>query len=506
MVELTKRAVLAGIAGLPLFTTMACGSAPARRGALKLGINVSPINYYSSCPFIDRMKTSTDWTAQGLPLGTTPSEKFTDDLGCPTHLPAGAKMIATYVSLEATQDKPQLYELTFDGELTAQLLFATIVKSEPGRITFSYTGKGLFATVIIRSITRPPQFLRLAQVEEAALLAQGEIFRPSFLSKLKGFSTIRFMDWMRTNGSAFTDTFPAADVFSYAKCVPLEIMLALCKQVGARGWFNVPHLASAQLIDAMIGQIKGTGHHHILEPSNEVWNRGFAQAKYAIAHGDGDGTGRRWYGVFAARVAIAARGSGLKVVLGWQTVTPERSTAVWNAVYATGARDADFGGWIIAAYINGTLTASTGPMLDLAAHGDIDGALDNIQHSTAVGSTSVDVMARIYQAQGDIARAHRLPLMAYEGNFHLNAIPYFASQQNLVVPFVSAIQMDPRAALVMRANLDAFEAAGGEEAVLYNLETPASGGGFFGLYGTGSWSEVQRRITISQEPGIEILR
>lgn len=461
----------------------------------KMGVNLTPPSYWTPNGFIDILKTSGAWSTYpgSLPIDLDPN-------GYPRAMPTGASMVAKMVYLApASAAQPVLYDLTTDGEVTAQIQFATIVSSAPGRITFSYTGSSPNGVqLILRAIRKAPTYMRLTRADETALLERGETWRPEFLAQLRGFAVLRFMDWMRTNGSTFTDAYPAnVAAIDYIAGVPIAVMRDLCTKVGARGWFCVPATASDALIQSMIS----AAPDDIWEPSNEVWNKGFPQGKAAEAlgsDGKGAGGGQGWYGGFAVRVAKAARGTGASVVLGWQTAVPSRAQPVWDAVKAAGGQDSDFGGWIIATYVNGSLTLPTGPVLRMAANDDVAGALDNIWHSR--DGLSVDTMAPIYAAHGVIARAHGLPLMAYEGGFHLNALPHFAAHQPVVIPFYTKVQRDPGSQAVAAANVDAFEAAGGSLNVFFNLASPPSGGGYYGIIDTPTFTEARRRMDVVAAP------
>lgn len=181
-------------------------------------------------------------------------------------------------------------------------------------------------------------------------------------------------------------------------------------------------------------------------------------------------------------------------MIGTQTVSPHRADAVWEGVRRAGASERDFADWIIAAYVTGTLTDARGPTASLAPRNDIDAAIDNLLHADGAGAMSVATMAAVYRRQGEIARAHGLKLVAYEGNLHLNPIPTFAAQQSLVKPFFEAITRSPASARVTEANLAAFAAAGGSLACLYNLSSGPGNGGYFGLVDSGSWNVIEQHL------------
>lgn len=458
------------------------GNAPA--GALpSLGINLTPINYWTSVAFIDRFKAAAGWDTHGVPAPV-------NALGYPTGL-GDQRMISTMLPCEAGT-----YLLSHNGDMDVRIQGGTLVARRRDSIVYDVRGPAATGrAVIIDAIRKAPTFMRLINQKDAGAFASGEIFAPEFVAQIKGFDTLRFMDWMRTNGSKVTDSFPAVDSFSYAGGVPVETMLALANKIGARPWLCVPHLASDALVSRMLDAMRGAGGY--LEYSNEVWNLGFEQGRYAqreaATRWGGSTPSGTFYGYRAGQIARLARGSGVRVVLGAQTVTPERDSTIWDGARRAGAADGDFAGWIIATYVAGTLTDARGPTMALAGQNDLGKGIDNLLHATGPGAMSVDTMRTIYARQGDIARAHGLPLLAYEGNLHLNPIPTFAAQQALVKPFFEAITRSPASAAVMEANLAAFAAAGGSLACLYNLSSGPGNGGFFGLVDSGSWSFVEKQ-------------
>ncbi len=459
-----------------------------KSGPPMLGMNLTPINYYSPVAFMNRLKSSGPWSRNDRPAPATP-------LGYPTSL-GGFDYINAAAICEAGR-----YVLTHDGDMDVEMQDSPVVSSGHGKTVFAVDGRYPGRLIYVRAIRRPPTSMHLVKEQHVAAFAAGEIFVPEFLAQVKGFDTLRFMEWMGTNGSQVTDRYTPVDAFSYAGGVPIEVMAALARKIGAHPWICIPHKASDELARSMIATVRsgmGDGPVPYIEYSNEVWNNGGEQQHYAEQQAAamwGAGTsGLTYYGYRAGQLAKLARGSGCRFVLGCQPVVPQGAGQVWDGVRRAGAEDRDFAGWIIAAYVNGTLTGAQATTLALAARNDVAGAIDNIIHSVEPGALSVATMAPVYAAQGKIADAHGLDLMAYEGNMHLNALPVFDAFKPTVVPFFKAIVDSPAAGRVMDANLDAFAAAGGRLACLYNLSGAATEWGDFGLGGSGGWPVIQRRL------------
>src|SRR5690606_11347464 len=78
-------------------------------------------------------------------------------------------------------------------------------------------------------------------------------FHPLYLQRLKPFSVIRFMDWMRTNGSDIVSWGNRPKPNYYTQGTPdgvaLEYMIDLCNELGADPWFCMPHLANDRYVE-----------------------------------------------------------------------------------------------------------------------------------------------------------------------------------------------------------------------------------------------------------------
>jgi len=109
-----------------------------------------------------------------------------------------------------------------------------------------------------------------------------------FLDRLRTYSVLRFMDWMKTNNStvkSWSERTPLAyRTWTKDSGAPIEVMIALANQVGAHPWFNIPAQADdayvqnfAQMVSASLNSKLGV----YLEYSNETWNGQFTQCDYA---------------------------------------------------------------------------------------------------------------------------------------------------------------------------------------------------------------------------------
>lgn len=116
-------------------------------------------------------------------------------------------------------------------------------------------------------------------------------FNSAFLDRLKGYGTLRFMDWMETNRSTIIKpeqrAIPA-DARYTEKGVPVEVIADLCNSAGTDAWVNIGHTWSNELVEAtavvLRDQLKPDLRVYV-EHSNEIWNGIFPQADFVRKRG-----------------------------------------------------------------------------------------------------------------------------------------------------------------------------------------------------------------------------
>ncbi len=121
----------------------------------------------------------------------------------------------------------------------------------------------------------------------------GELdFHPLWLSRLREYRTLRFMDWLHTNHSQVVDfaDWRTADFYTWdynlqPGNVPLEMIAKLCNTLNAECYVNLPHQATDAHIQQFVEFFRDNVDAHIpiyLEYSNEVWNGQFAQKDWTL--------------------------------------------------------------------------------------------------------------------------------------------------------------------------------------------------------------------------------
>ncbi len=298
-----------------------------------LGTNLAEVSYFTSeQPFLNIFKTGASWSTRATSAINTDTgeevalyQHFLDSNGYPTTLSPGAgyKFNAVSVLLlralnsgDVTQPTFPAYQagdylLQWSGNGTWSYYFDAqgTCKTSPCKITISSpSGGGLW---LILTSTTPGNTVKNVSLIYCGtwngsacsngydtLLANGEMFNPTFINQIKAFKTLRFKDWMATadnfqtnwtdrpgenwvfwDGSRTNATINGASPSYLNDGVPAEVMFALCNEVEADCWFNMPPLAT----DDYVMQFATLAHSLLnrtsrvyVEYANEVWNQVFA--------------------------------------------------------------------------------------------------------------------------------------------------------------------------------------------------------------------------------------
>ena len=481
-----------------IFQVAQVGSTARAAGPSRVGMNLAANTYYATeFPFIDRMKSAGDWTANGArePLELTLE-------GYPARVPQGAKDVYVMVGLDP---KPGDYVLTYEGGGGFYLAGAQVRKQSPGRIEFHYqqpSNQMLLATSNVTGLRNMRIFLK----EYEARLAAGKIFNPVFIDKIKQFDTLRYMDWIntnRTNVTRWADRTTPSDLTwqtSGDTSMPIEVMVALANETKTNMWLNVPTKADDDYVRQMVTYV----HDHLdpslsvhLEYSNEVWNWGFQQAGYAHVEAaklwghDANGDGKidpydpaeqygpgwvTWYGYRSAQIAniadqvFGADASRLHNVIATQTAYTGLEGLIFDGVARAnlGSVDQLFDDYAVTTYFDGMLRgandADRATILSWARGGDAGltaafAALKDGTGLTAKDEGSLAWLKQVLVYQGAVAKKNGLNLVAYEGCADLSAA--LGSQGEEVAGLFRRMQADPRMGTIYTQMVSDFSAAGG---------------------------------------------
>jgi len=311
-----------------------------------VGIGLSGLSYWSTqWPFVDVHVSSSHWVPNWHPQMQPREVQYrwsngpapvVDSDGWPVSLEDGARIGKLMLRDVVLHAPAGLYTVLFDGHGTLEFgMDAEVVQKDAGRYTvrftptanipcvdaleFAYCGEnGFWLEVTGVDAADPIRNIRVVMpgfADSAAAMP----FHPLFLKRLDRFSTLRFMDWAGTNHATEVQWSdrprPGQELSSGGNIyrVPLEYQIQLANIVGAAPWFNVPHTANDAYIQAMAELIRDTLRPDVrvfVEHSNEVWNPGFPQGRFANARGvelglsdDPRIAGYRWHAERTIRIA-----------------------------------------------------------------------------------------------------------------------------------------------------------------------------------------------------------
>lgn len=458
-------------------------------------------DYHSEYPFIDFAKQARPWfggTIERFDDGTMPA---IDGHGNVTSLAPGK--VARTLLFDGLPADPDLvgrrFVVRYDGEGTiGYQLGARVISRQPRRDVIELTGNGPGESnlvVIVLSATaaaNPLRNLRLTpeggicaadsmrRVASSADCPGGDfllfetnasavLFNPEFLDRIKTYSGLRFMDWMRTNNSAqreFGDRPEVADQFwSTPAGVPLEVMIALANTLDADPWFNIPHNATdAYVREFAITARDGleTGRMAHVEYSNEVWNGQFPQTtavrdradalNLGMIDHDGDPStpdvedrtigmlrlysrrSREIHQIFSAEFGGTRR---LRRVMASQAVVPFFTDTILGFENAAAGVDA----FAIAPYFGDT--AATSEQVQAYKELGVDGLFDWLSGTRVEPRLELNLprVDKVVADQVAVVGRYGVPLVAYEGGQHLLGVDPSDSGLNAVL---NAANRDPR--------------------------------------------------------------
>jgi hypothetical protein len=299
--------------------------------SLAMGLN-GVADWSVQHPFLNLMKTARPWVGHKDDQWGAFSDEdilsggYLDAQGWPMKLPEGARALEAFILTDQPEDAGHLagrYVLTYEGSGTLDVGGrAQNKRRSDGEISFDYApGEGLVAISV--TDTDPAgtgDYIRniaIFREDQRVLVEAGVTFNPGWVNRIDSLRSVRFMDWMSTNGSkiATWDERPKRGDFTYVrKGVPLEDMIELANLIGADPWFNMPHMADDAYMKAFAEMVKADLRPDLkayVEYSNEVWNFIFPQAVYAQEQAKerwgrkaGDDAWMQFYGMRSAQMAL----------------------------------------------------------------------------------------------------------------------------------------------------------------------------------------------------------
>lgn len=411
------------------------------------GINLAAVRDYSrELAFADAFRSARKWIphepAEGAAWSVDADPPLRAD-GYPTQVPftdpEGRELMVRTILLTGHEGRlpAGAFRLVAEGEGALWLWGAanarvrtpidTLITVDPSR-------GSVFLEIESSRATDPVRGIRFLYPEFARMpLGDVPTFRSDMLAFLEDFQVVRYMDWTATNNSEVSTwserTTPQSYSQGLASGVAWEYVIALANATQTDAWICVPHLADDAYVESLARLFARTLDPRLkvyLEYSNELWNRGFSQARFAQATGAERGypgqpweqgwafTGARSAEVFAVFEEHFPNANRLVKLLPTQGSNPFVSRKVIEAfddpLYNPNGVSAD--ALAIAPYFGGRAVKQ---IVDegLVESSSVEAILDSTELSLALAEEWI-------AGQREVADEHGLRLVCYEAGQHLN--------------------------------------------------------------------------------------
>jgi hypothetical protein len=515
---------------LTILCSASASAASAANAQSPIAMNLLPVNYYTAeQPFLNIFKTTgvakltpTGWYTSAGGTFDTGEEAYLqlDANGYPTSLTASAAdphspQLFNAVSVLVERSLPNAnagtglpyragqYVVLYDGQGTLNYTSdAKLVSSSVGRDVINVatpTGGGIILQITATDPSHTGNYIRnirVVKAEEESLLTAGNVFSPNFLSLMKNFRALRFMQWLAidTNGGTLANWSSRPLItdagWGGSNGVPIELAVQLCNALGSDCWLNVPHMATNDYITQMATVVHaalGSKQNAYIEYSNEVWNTAYAQHAYATAQGQAmwpsAGSGANyylnWYGVRAAqtcdlwKAAWGADASRVICVMGAQAGNPITATTSLNCSLWAGVGNAPCSG-------HGIGTIAISPYLFVTPNSAwtsaSDGGLTQLFAALDGSLSTVSAGEAAYKAA---LVSYNIPFIAYEGGQSLTGIPGYAAGSPMDNLFIAA-NRDPRMQAIYTSLFNDWKTNGGQ---LFAAFGSISGPNVYGEWG-----------------------
>ena len=511
-------------------------------GSSRLGMNLAGIADWSTqYPFKDFFKNARPWipVRSGVWDTSESSTLDTDSNGWVRSFSSN-KPFDELATLIPNAPKFDRYVVTYEGE--GALLFPNSkvtrdeAASRPGREVINAPGTDSIDLRIRQTDpNRTGNYIRNIQVvpEPFANLPASRIFNPDFVANLKGFETLRFMDWMETNfsGQEGWENRPKPKDFTFAdgKGVPVEWMVELANQTGADPWFAMPHKATDDYVRKFARYVRDNLDPKLkayVEYSNEIWNGQFGQRSYVEQQAEqmsNIGDTPPWIAYHAQRSSeigkiwdseFGSQKNRSIGVLGSSSGNREVSRQAIAFIKRSGQSlsDAGIDRLAIAPYFGGAVGSSANVDTLRAWTRESDGGVSKVfqelneggllAHSSVGGV--MNRFARSLKENTDLAKKEGIQLIAYEGGQHLT--PYGAPGDRAIVDLFIKVNADPRMGELYREYFDIWKEQGGGVFANYSdISTPSKWGSWGAkdnLYQQRSpkWNVLQETIANWNRP------
>ena len=480
-------------------TAAPASNAPAFHDRLRspIGTNLELLSYWSpQVPFVDVMRSSSEWLSGTMTSWGPGAPLDLDANGWVRSLRPG--QVVRKVMLREFGDRYPggRYLVRYKGEGKLNFGFAAKIAAERRGemlIDVQPNDGGIYLWV---DATNPANYLREIEIIMPGGICEGDpfkhvasaqdcgsrkflgfadnrniLFYPVFAERLRGYSALRFMDWMHTNSSPVATWAQRTPLthssWAMKSGAPVEVMIALANLVGAHPWFTLPHQADeayarsfAQMVKEQLDPALGV----YLEHSNEVWNTQFTQHEYLTNRAKAAGVNLPQYHALRTRTLAGV----FKAELGAERVVAVlgvQAAGTWVAASGLDYLKGRFGAaalgidaLAIAPYFGVSPTpAEAGQFTAMT----LDAFINHVR--TSVFAREAGHMAK-HRA---LARKYGLRMFAYEGGQHMGGVGPAQDNKALNALF-DDLNRDPRIKQLYLDYLAVWMREGGELFMHFN--------------------------------------
>lgn len=460
------------------------------------------LDWSTAQPLLDHFKLARPWTGTvggrfgALSFDDLRAQGVIDPQGWPLAVPEGVEAVSTVLLTElhaGAQDLAGRYLLTWRGEGEIALKGATAQAPQDGGIAFDFRPDPQRALGLdITRITRGPiRDIRVVQLDNLSRHRDGQLFRREWLDRVRNYRLLRFMDWMFTNNSVqaeWADRPRPEDAFYTWRGAPVEVMVAALNEVGADGWFCVPHLASADWLRRFATVVRdglSPGLRAWYEYSNEMWNMQFGQTQWAIeqARGLWPAQGDGFMQLYAARsVAMAEELDRIHAADPGRCVKVISTHTHWLGLEGAALDAPDwradhplkpppyrhFDAYAVSGYFDGGIDRAENvpairALLEQGEAAARTALRDQMLHGGWPESgRTIASLRQTWDYHAEIARRRGLALVMYEGGSHITP-PAPALADPALAEFYQRFNYSAEMGQVYTAALDEWAAAGGSQ-------------------------------------------
>ncbi len=281
-------AIIGAIAALAspfTFAPATAQSTPPATLAPLIGANLPAISDYSPTPvYVDLVR-------QARRFGTAQTPWDEKAILAPDGWPMGDFGIFLMTGMKGIQGIPGTYKVTFTGQANVEPVASNAsianLLYDPGqnRTTLDVILPQDADQLVLAFTGTRGNIKNLRVIRPGYDPADPPLFTREFLKHIARFQTLRFMEWLETNGRDGVTTWasrtdPARTHYAASTGTPWEDIVALANLTKQDIWINIPIRATDDYIEHVARLLRETlnGQSRIyVEYSNEIWNAMFTQ-------------------------------------------------------------------------------------------------------------------------------------------------------------------------------------------------------------------------------------